>query len=218
MCRTLFASASCIADYTNGLADLVVGYMGAPFDADDDEMTTAALMVTVRNERGRAMLDEAIRVGSVEILQDGGHGGEALPSSGDRTAITMKTVAADSMVKSLLDPGFKAGEEGAPPLIANFLASMIRKGLPTGLEFGRFSIDYHYLRNQLFCKDRMGDDDASRHIPSYAKAIMANYDEPMRELQRAAELKTESKAVGGDGGNISPFAWLQKRLLPPPQP
>ena len=31
--------------------------MGAPFDAEKDEMQTAALMVTVRNERGRAMLD-----------------------------------------------------------------------------------------------------------------------------------------------------------------
>ena len=42
--------------------------MGAPFDADTDEMQTAALMVTVRNERGRAMLDAAVRRGRVEVL------------------------------------------------------------------------------------------------------------------------------------------------------
>ena len=53
--------------------------MGAPFAADADEMTTAALMVTVRNERGRAMLEEAVRKGRVEILADGGHGGATLP-------------------------------------------------------------------------------------------------------------------------------------------
>ena len=62
-------------DYTNGLADVVVGYMGAPFDAKRDEMTTAPLMVTVRNERGRRMLDTAVKSGRVEILQRGGAGG-----------------------------------------------------------------------------------------------------------------------------------------------
>ena len=61
----------------------------------------------------------------------------------DRGAITMKTVAADSMVKSLTDASYVAGEQGAPPLVANALASIIARGLPSGLEFGRFSIDYH---------------------------------------------------------------------------
>ena len=66
-------------DYTNGLADLVVGYMGAPFEAGS-EMTTAPLMVTVRNARGRAMLDHAISVGRVDVLQRGGKGGAGLLS------------------------------------------------------------------------------------------------------------------------------------------
>ena len=197
-------------DYTNGLADLVVGYMGAPFDADGDEMTSAPLMVTVRNARGRAMLDEAVRAGSVEVLQDGGHGGKTLPSTGDREAITMKTVAADSMVKSLLDPEFVAGDQGAPPLIANLLAGLIRKGLPTGLEFGRFSIDYHYLRNQLFCADRMGDAGASRHIPTYAKAIMARYDDQMLELKRPSETSAAGGPVGD--GLAKAVTWLQERF------
>ena len=135
----------CVAD-TNGLADLVIGYMGAPFDAEGDEMTTAALMVTVRNDRGRRMLDHAVGVGAVEILADGGHGGKVLPSTGSRSVLTMKTVAADSMVKSLLDENFVAGDAGAPPLIGNLLARVIRTGLPTGLEFARFSIDCEHRR------------------------------------------------------------------------
>ena len=65
--------------------------MGAPFGAGD-EMTTAPLMVTVRNARGRRMLDAAVAAGCVEVLQRGGHGGRGLPSEGDRRAITMKTV------------------------------------------------------------------------------------------------------------------------------
>jgi hypothetical protein len=59
-------------------------------------------MVTVRNSRGQAMLDEAVRRGRVEVLSHGGHGGAALPSGGKRQALTMKTVAADSMVRSAL--------------------------------------------------------------------------------------------------------------------
>mgnify|MGYP004195490911 CR=1 FL=1 len=69
--------------------------MGAPFGAKD-EMTTAPLMVTVRNARGRRMLDAAIEAGRVEVLQRGGHGGRELPSEGDRRLITMKTVQVHS--------------------------------------------------------------------------------------------------------------------------
>ena len=108
---------SCFAcfDYTNGLADLVVGYMGAPFDAAKDEMVTAALMVTVRNAKGQRMLQTAVDSGRVEILQEGGHGGRGLPSEGSRRAITMKTVEADSMVKSLLVRSLQQPSKGDIP-------------------------------------------------------------------------------------------------------
>jgi len=178
---------SCFAcfDYTNGLADLVVGYMGAPFDAAD-EMTSAALMVTVRNGKGQAMLDEAVRAGRVEILQDGGHGGASLPSSGERGTITMKTVEQDSMVKSLTEAEYVPLEQGAPPLIGNLLATIISKGLPKGLEFGRFSIDYHYLRNLLYVEAEMRPKQAARHVPKYARAVMERYGGEMAALREAA--------------------------------
>ena len=169
-------------DYTNGLADVVVGYMGAPFDASKDEMTTAPLMVTVRNERGRRMLDTAVKSGGVKILQRGGVGGRQLPSTGDRRAITVKTVQGDSMVKTLLEPDFVAGDQGAPPFVANILADVIARTLPTGLEFARYSIDYHYIRNQLFCDDRMGNR-ATRHVPSYARAICEPYADDVEKLK-----------------------------------
>ena len=103
--------------------------MGAPFGADD-EMITAPLMVTVRNSRGRRMLDAAIAAGRVEVLQRGGHGGRGLPSTGDRRVITMKTVQADSMVKSLLEPDYVAGDQGAPPWVGDILATLIARTLP----------------------------------------------------------------------------------------
>ena len=39
----------------NALADLVVGYMGVPYEGVD--MTSHRQYVTVRNERGRELLD-----------------------------------------------------------------------------------------------------------------------------------------------------------------
>lgn len=179
-------------DYTNGLADLVVGYMGAPF-GPRDEMTSAALMVTVRNSRGRAMLDEAVRAGNVEILQRGGHGGAGLPSGGDRGAITMKTVQGDSMVKSLTQAEYQAGDKGAPPWLGNLLASFIARALPKGLEFARYSIDYHYLRNRLFVERRMGPTQAARHVPGYAEALMSPYADEL------AALVGDLRAVSADG-------------------
>jgi hypothetical protein len=203
---------SCFAcfDYTNGLADLVVGYMGAPFDADADEMTTAALMVTVRNGRGRAMLDEAIQQGTVEILQDGGHGGRTLPSTGERRAITVKTVEADSMVKTLTQPDYEAGDAGAPPWLGNFLAKIIRKGLPTGMEFGRFSIDYHYLRNALFCEKDMGTSRAEQHIPAYARALMERYGEEMAALRREGQGSTSRSPADDDSFMAKVAAWWNR--------
>lgn len=179
---------SCYAcfDYTNGLADLVVGYMGAPFDRSfGDEMHTAPLMVTVRNSRGRAMLETAIELGRVELLQDGGHGGRSLPSEGDRAQLTMKTVEADSLVRSLTEPDFVPADKGAPEWLGNAIAFAITAfgGLPKGLEFARFSIDYHFLRNQVFVEDRLGAEGAARHVPSFASALQRCYAGSMEALR-----------------------------------
>ena len=175
---------SCFDLYTNGPrrrgGTRVI--WGLPFDAKKDEMTTAPLMVTVRNAKGRRMLDTAVKSGRVEILQRGGVGGRELPSTGDRRSITVKTVQGDSMVKTLLEPDFVAGDQGAPPFVANILADVIARTLPTGLEFARYSIDYHYIRNQLFCDDRMGTR-AARHVPSYARAICEPYADDVEALK-----------------------------------
>ena len=176
---------SCFAcfDYTNALADLVVGYMGAPFDGDRDEMTNAPLMVTVRSGKGREMLDQATRAGRVEVLMDGGHGGRKLPSAGDRRAVTLKTVQADSMVRSLTEKDFRAGDRGAPPLVGNLLARLISQMLPKGMEFARYSIDYHFLRNALYVESRFGEKRAATHIPRFAIALMERYQAQMAPIR-----------------------------------
>jgi len=169
-------------DYTNGLADLVVGYMGAPFERDS-EMTSAPLMVTVRNERGRRMLGHAVAAGRVEVLRRGGKGGVGLLSEGDRTKITAATFKKDSLVQTLTNPAYVAGDQGAPPLVGDILARLIARTLPRGMEFARYSIDYHYLRNLLFVEDRLGAERAAEHVPQYAKAIMARYEDEVRSVR-----------------------------------
>ena len=136
-----------------------------------------------------------------------------LPSTGDRSVITMKTVAADSMVKSLLEDDFVAGDQGAPPLIANILARIIRQGLPTGLEFGRFSIDYHYLRNALFVADKMGEKRADRHVPAYAKALMEPYEKEMEELRASSAGKASSKAGSPQAQAEAWLAFVREALF-----
>ena len=65
------------------------------------------------------------------------------------------------------------------------LAAVVAKNLPTGLEFARYSIDYHYLRNRLFVEGRMGSKRALRHVPGYASALMAPYSDELAALEAA---------------------------------
>lgn len=47
---------------------------------------------------------------------------------------------------------------------------------PKGLEFGRYSIEYHVLRNYIYVMRNMGKERADRHMPPSAKRIVAAYD------------------------------------------
>jgi len=182
-------------DYTNGLADLVVGYMGAPFDGRVDEMTRAPLMVTVRNNRGARMLDTAVGADRVHVILDGGYAGTHLPSHGDRTSITLQTVRGDSLVRSLTDATFIPATQGAPMWFGDILASIIAQTLPKGLEFARYSIDYHYLRNQLYVEEALGIQRALQHVPRYAMAIQSRYKtelEVLRTRRQARKTPMES--------------------------
>jgi coenzyme F420-reducing hydrogenase beta subunit len=68
---------SCMScfDYVNGLADLVVGYMGAPFGWQ---------WIVVRNDRGQSMLDLVMDQLDVQPVD----------SQGDRTAAVQQSIPA----------------------------------------------------------------------------------------------------------------------------
>ncbi|GBF89968.1 hypothetical protein Rsub_02674, partial [Raphidocelis subcapitata] len=163
-------------DYPNALADLVVGYMGVPYQGVD--MTKHMQYVTVRNERGRELLDALRAGGALETAP--------AESRGDRRPLVMQTVISDDQAKlgTFQDP--------APRWLGNVIAWVLNLVGPKGLEFAKYSIDYHYIRNWLYCQRHMGAERADRHVPRYAKKIMEQYDAPKGEVRARLALKPKA--------------------------
>ncbi|XP_062192951.1 7-hydroxymethyl chlorophyll a reductase, chloroplastic [Phragmites australis] len=147
-------------DYTNALADLVVGYMGVP-KYPGVSMTQHPQYITVRNDRGREML--SLIEGLVESTPT--------VSSGARQPFVMETVKADDAAKMGKGPS-----NPAPRLVGNILAFLLNLVGPKGLEFARYSLDYHTIRNYLHVRRAWGKQRAEQHMPGYAKKIVAAYD------------------------------------------
>ncbi|PSC76507.1 7-hydroxymethyl chlorophyll a chloroplastic [Micractinium conductrix] len=146
-------------DYPNATADLVIGYMGVPYQGTD--MTSHMQYLTVRNERGRELLD-SVR-----------HRLEATPAmaSGSRRAFVMQTVLADDEGKMGKAP------DPAPRWLGNVLAWVLTRLGPKGLEFAKYSIDYHYIRNYIHVMRHWGPKRAQQHLPEFARRIVAEYDQ-----------------------------------------
>ncbi|KAL9232964.1 hypothetical protein vseg_008016 [Gypsophila vaccaria] len=146
-------------DYTNALADLVVGYMGVP-KYSGISMTQHPQYVTVRNERGREMLS------LIENLL------EITPtiSTGNRRPFVMETVKADDAAKLGKGPS-----QPAPKFVGNLIATILNFIGPKGLEFARYSLDYHTIRNYLYVNRAWGKQRAAMHMPSYAKKLVDAY-------------------------------------------
>ncbi|XP_066331197.1 7-hydroxymethyl chlorophyll a reductase, chloroplastic-like isoform X2 [Miscanthus floridulus] len=151
-------------DYTNGLADLVVGYMGVP-KYSGVSMTQHPQYITVRNDRGREMLS----------LVDGLLESTPTISSGSRQPFVMETVKADDAAKLGKGPS-----KPAPRFVGDILAFLLNLVGPKGLEFARYSLDYHTIRNYLHVRRAWGKQRAEQHIPGYAKKIVEAYDKDGR--------------------------------------
>ncbi|GMN61449.1 hypothetical protein TIFTF001_030538 [Ficus carica] len=146
-------------DYTNALADLVVGYMGVP-KYSGISMPQHPQYVTVRNERGREMLNLVEKY--LEVTPT--------VSSGQRRPFVMETVKADDNAKLGKGPS-----QPAPKFVGNLIAFLLNLIGPKGLEFARYSLDYHTIRNHLHVNRMWGKERADKHIPSYAKKLVEMY-------------------------------------------
>ncbi|KAH0641270.1 hypothetical protein KY285_037856 [Solanum tuberosum] len=147
-------------DYTNGLADLVVGYMGVP-KYSGISMIQHPQYVTVRNECGREMLN------LIENLL------EITPaiSSGKRRPFVVETMKADDEAKFGRGPF-----QPAPKFVGNLIAFLLNIVGPKGLEFARYSLDYHTIRNYLHVVRKWGKEERT-DMPEYLKKIVSMYNQ-----------------------------------------
>ncbi|KNA21393.1 hypothetical protein SOVF_043290 [Spinacia oleracea] len=163
-------------DYTNALADLVVGYMGVP-KYSGTSMTQHPQYVTVRNERGKEML--SLIKNLIEITPT--------MSSGNRRPFVVETVKADDDAKFGRGPS-----QPAPKFVGNLIAAVLNLIGPKGLEFARYSLDYHTIRNYLYVNRAWGKERATKHLPSYARKLVEMYNKT-GEIDKMISSSTKSE-------------------------
>ncbi len=160
--RGIFPAAclSCF-DYQNGLADLTIGYLGAPLPPEQRWQ-----WMLVRNERGQELFD------LIKPLLELGERSEA----GDRR------VGMQAYIGMLRKPRKRPI---AP--IRKFVAWMQRSKGPKGFEFARSVIEMKLLRNLVFVRDQYPKHE-QRIIPRYVyRALAYTADVYQREFERTLE-------------------------------
>jgi coenzyme F420-reducing hydrogenase beta subunit len=157
-CRACF-------DYTNALADVVVGYMGAPLTRDA-RMDESFQTLTIRNERGARMIQTAVDASRLVL-------GDVATGAGSHERLASATIASDALVAAMVDQ--PVPEIGMPRWIGEFMAFGMRTFGPKGISFARYSIDYHVLRNYLHILNAWGIERADTSIPEYSREIVDYY-------------------------------------------
>jgi len=187
-------AASCLActDYTNALADAVVGYMAAPLK-EGARMDQSLQTLSVRNARGAKMVETAVRAGRLDVVE-----GVAATGRGGHEQLAVSTVQSDAIVQSIV--GGKVPDAGIPRWIGEILAYALRTFVaPTGVNFARYSIDYHLLRNYLYMLDVWGEERTQESMPRFARDIVRHYVEASPVM---AQLK--SKVIAKRSHEVKP--------------
>jgi 3,8-divinyl protochlorophyllide a 8-vinyl-reductase (ferredoxin) len=86
-------------------------------------------------------------------------------SSGDRSGAVQQGIAAYDNATTI------------PMWLASVINFVVNKIGPRGLEYGRFSIDSHFIRNYLYTK-RNYPQKLEAHVPEFAKRIISKYKLP----------------------------------------
>merc|ERR1712217_586140 len=96
-------------------------------------------------------------------------------STGDRKPFVLETVDTDD--KATLGPDVVGGktQQPAPKFVGSIIAWLLEKIGPRGLEFARYSLDYHWIRNWLYVQRNFKPDHAKRHVPEYVNRVVADY-------------------------------------------
>ena len=147
----------CCFDYCNSLTDITVGYSGAPLDIE--KMYQWVLVRTEKGEQLRSLVAD-----EMELFPE--------TSEGDRTPLVRqyalrytKDGAAEAMKMS-----------GSMPLEQGFmLAEHMYTTGPRGLEFVRYAIETHLIRNYYFVKSNYPHL-LSTLVPRHVYRILDAYD------------------------------------------
>ena len=109
---------------------------------------------------------------------------------GSHEKFASTTVLSDNIVQRMVGGEMKS--EGMPRLLGELLATVMTAAGPKGVNFARYSLDYHILRNYLNVLDVWGESGASNMIPAYSLEIVKKYLNTDEAFQDLAE-KIKSK-------------------------
>lgn len=71
--------------------------------------------------------------------------------------------------------------------------------MPQGLEFAKYSLDYHTIRNYLYVMRTFPAQQAEKHVPSYARRIVEKYDKVWADRGVGCRPHTALKYRAWDG-------------------
>ena len=156
---------SCLScfDYLNSLADITVGYMGAPLVAEKKYQ-----WVIVRTKKGEAL--NGLIAGELETLSE--------ETAGERRTGIMMYV--DQLFKKMaLGPD-------APQPKGRFLSLRDGRALaervyqtgPRGLEFARYAVDMHLIRNYYHVKTNYPDK-VQTLVPKHVYKVLEEFELPL---------------------------------------
>jgi coenzyme F420-reducing hydrogenase beta subunit len=139
--------------------------MGGPLSPAG--MMSSMQTITIRNPKGKRIVDAAIEQGRIFLH------GEA-QGNGKFQDFVLSTVEADTIVSGMMT-NKTTSDSSMPRPLANILATIVTLIAPKGLNFAKYSIDYHLLRNYLYLVHTWGEHEAQEKIPSFAKDILDEY-------------------------------------------
>eukprot|EP00470_Lotharella_oceanica_P010917 CAMPEP_0170191076 /NCGR_PEP_ID=MMETSP0040_2-20121228/50806_1 /TAXON_ID=641309 /ORGANISM="Lotharella oceanica, Strain CCMP622" /LENGTH=145 /DNA_ID=CAMNT_0010439073 /DNA_START=12 /DNA_END=449 /DNA_ORIENTATION=- len=144
-------------------------------------MTDHQQTVVARNAKGSSMLD---------LVRDSLIIDEPI-STGDRRPFVLETVKTDD--EATLGEG--GPSKPAPKFVGRIIAWLLEKIGPRGLEFARYSLDYHWIRNYLYVQRNFKPDHADRHVPSFVKKVVAEYDKNGEVRERSMRGRRNPKKL-----------------------
>jgi coenzyme F420-reducing hydrogenase beta subunit len=130
---------SCMScfDYLNSLADVTIGYIGAKFREGDLKQ-----WVIIRTEKGEELfklIEHELNIFPEE-------------SSGDRTQGVLKSAKEAITRTELGDRAVVKKGRKVPVWVGHLMAKVFSRIGPRGLEFARYSVDFHLIRNYYFVR------------------------------------------------------------------